>query len=144
MKTLSRKVETEAIVWVIIASIQLFLGIIFLISGFSALDHYYTRDTAQVYFFEAVALIVVSIVNYIVSSKDFKYSKDVLVQPIGIVKKFTPIGGYIGTLIYNILFGGLIGIIGSIFGFVTRSYVMNNATIFNNIENEAMGRTQNV
>lgn len=144
LQTLSGKVKTEAIIWVVIASLQLLLGIILLIQGISLSGYSWTQDTAMVYYVQGLVLIVISIVNYKVSSNDFKYSREVLINPVGIVNKFSPIGGRIGNLIYNILFGGVIGVIGSIFGFVTRSYVMNNATTFNNIEAVFISKNSNV
>ena len=144
LQTLSGKVKTEAIIWVVIASLQLLLGIILLIQGISLSGYSWTQDTAMVYYVQGLVLIVISIVNYKVSSNDFKYSREVLINPVGIVNKFSPIGVRIGNLIYNILFGGVIGVIGSIFGFVTRSYVMNNATTFNNIEAVFISKNSNV
>ena len=88
--------------------------------------------------FESVAygviVLIIAVLNTLFSVRDFKYSKEVLVSPVGIVEKYQSIGGLIGTLIYNVLFGGIIGIAGSIYGFVLRSFVMSNQAQFMQIE----------
>lgn len=124
LQTLSQKVKTEAIIWVIIASLQAVIGVIALVN---VLD-------GETSLSGLAWLLAVSVLNFVVASKDFKYSREVLTNPVGIVAKFQPVGGLIITLIYNLLFGGMIGVVGTVFGFVTRSYVMNNMQWFLQIE----------
>ena len=71
-----------------------------------------------------------------------KYSKTLHENPTGIVAKFEPITGPVITLIYNLIIGGVIGVVGSIYYFVAiRNYVMENKQFFvsldaNNKENK--------
>lgn len=136
---LSSKIKTEAIVWTVIACLQVIIGLYNLYIGFSLNSYYYDGTTNIV---SGVIVLIVAVINFTVSAKDFKYAKEIFARPIGIVKKYQPIGGLIGTLIYNLLFGGIIGVVGSIFGFVTRSFVMNNALAFQNIEMQFSGTVQ--
>ena len=60
-----------------------------------------------------------------------QYSKTLLENPTGIVAKFEPLTGPIITLIYNLIIGGVIGVVGSIYYFVAiRNYVMENKRSF--------------
>ena len=54
--------------------------------------------------------------------------------PTGIVGEYEALAPYVVNLVYNAIFGGLIGIVGSIYGFVIRSYVMKNKFYFVKIE----------
>ncbi|MGN0171988.1 MAG: zinc-ribbon domain-containing protein [Acutalibacteraceae bacterium] len=130
LQQLSGKMKTEAIIWIVIACLQVLMGIGNVLIGY-ALGTRSGGDTNVIY---GVMLLIVAVINFIVSSGKLKYSREILMRPTGIVAKFSPIGGYIGTLIYNLLFGGIIGVVGSIFGFVTRSFVMNNQQAFQAIE----------
>ena len=76
-------------------------------------------------------MLVVGIFNIISSVQDMNYSKTLLENPTGIVKKFEPIAGPIRVLIYNFLIGGVIGVVGSIYYFVAiRNYVTENKQFF--------------
>ena len=119
--SLASKVKINGIIWVIIGSIQLLAALVFC----TDLDWYMT---------EAITFLIIGALNIANAVRDFKYSKTVIQSPIGIVEKFQPIGGAIVTLIYNVLFGGLIGIAGSIYYFIMRNFVMKNAEQFKAIE----------
>ena len=92
--------------------------------------------------FIRIFVIIVAVINTLVSVKDFRYSREVLYRPVGIYAKFSPVGGYVGMLIYNILFGGIVGIAGSIYAFVVRSFVVNNELQFAQIEQQFMAQAQ--
>ena len=79
-------------------------------------------------------ILIVAAVNFYVCSRDFKYSKEVLDHPVGIVKKYRPLAGLVINLVYNLIVGGIIGAVGSVFWFITRSFVMNNEKEFEAIE----------
>ena len=82
--------------------------------------------------------ILVGILNTVFGIKNIIYSNEILTNPTQILDKYRPIGGIIGTLIYNILFGGLIGVAGSIYAFVVRGFVMSHAAEFARIEAECL------
>ena len=120
---LSKKIKANGIIWLVIAILQSLLGLIYLFSGFVWVNILY-----------GIALIIIAIINFYSSYTDFYYSRSIINYPCGIVSNFRPVGGYVANLIYNIIFGGIIGIIGSIYGFTVRSYVLNNEIYFLDLE----------
>lgn len=122
LQQLSDKVKVEAIIWISVAGLQYLLGLLFLL--FVSIPY-------------GIFLLIIAVLNTLFSVRSFKYCREVLVHPVGIVSKYEPIGGLIVTLIYNILFGGIIGVAGSIYGFVLRSFVMSNRNQFMQIEMES-------
>lgn len=143
VQQLSKKVRVEAIVWCVVAAIQVLVG-------FSLINEGSQLDTLGSVFGIAnagaqrsgmgVVILIVAAVNFYVCSKDFKYSKEVLGHPVGIVKKYRPLAGLVINLIYNLVVGGIIGAVGSVFWFITRSFVMNNEKEFEAIEAEYKGK----
>lgn len=133
LQRLSDKVHTNAIIWLVIASLQVIIGFFNLAIGIALVLDY---DYGTTNIITGIFVLIVAAMNYFVASRDVKYSKTILNQPTGIVARFAPIGGYIGTLIYNILFGGIIGIAGSIYGLFIRNFVISNSQYFENIEQQ--------
>jgi len=108
LNTLSQRLNTNGIIWLVIGILQIIGGL--LINWF---------------------LLIVGVLNIISSVQDMQYSKEMLEKPCGIVAKFEPLTGPIITLIYNLVIGGVIGVVGSIYYFVAiRSYVMENKQHF--------------
>ena len=96
LHTLSDRYKINAIIWFIIAGIQVILGIT---------------------------------INWILLI--------VLMQPQGIVNKEKPLAMPIVVTVYNVFFGGLIGIAGSIYYLVgIRNFVMTNANAFMALEQQ--------
>lgn len=122
---LSKKVKTEAIIWFCIAVYQIILGFVNLMLGDYAVA-------------TGLILFCIAGLNLYAASKDLQYSKDVLVNPVGIVEKYKPVTGLVVTLGYNLCFGGILGVIGSVFSFLTREYVQKNEAVFLNIEAQAV------
>lgn len=108
LNTLSQRLNTNGIIWLIIGILQI-LGGLFL-NWF---------------------LLIVGVLNIISSVQDIQYSKTMLENPSGIVAKFEPVTGPIITLVYNLVIGGVVGVIGSIYYFFAiRNYVMENKESF--------------
>ncbi len=108
LNTLSQRLNTNGIIWLVIGILQILGGIF--INWF---------------------LLIVGVMNIISSIQDMKYSKTLLENPAGIVAKFEPITGPIITLVYNLVIGGVIGVVGSIYYFFAiRNYVMENKQFF--------------
>lgn len=108
LNTLSQRMNTNGIIWIVIAVLQIIGGIVF--------DWF---------------MLVVGVLNIISAVQDINYSKAVLANPTGIVAKFEPIVGPIITLVYNLVIGGIIGVAGSIYYFVAiRNFVMENKVAF--------------
>lgn len=114
LSRLSEKVKTNGILWLILGCLQILLGILQMLSLQSG------------YF-----VSIVGVLNIINAVNDLKYSTTVLENPVGIVGKFEPLTAPILTMVYNLLFGGLIGVIGSIYYLVAiRGFVMENKAEF--------------
>lgn len=112
VKKLSEKVKINGIIWLVIGIVQIILGLL-VNWGF----------------------LIVGTLNIISSVQDIGYSKSVLEHPVGIRDRFSRLAGPIITLIYNLLFGGVIGVIGSIYYFAgIRAFVMAHEADFMEIE----------
>ena len=111
---LSNKVKTNGIIWLVIGCIQILLGL-----------------------FVQYVFLIVGILNIVTAISDINYSKQVITSPVGIYKKFEPLVMPIITLIYNLVFGGVIGVVGSVYYLVAiRGFVMNNRSKFEHIEQQ--------
>ena len=114
LNTLSQRLNTNGIIWLVIGILQILGGLF--INWF---------------------LLIVGVLNIISSVQDMQYSKTLLEKPNGIVAKFEPITGPVITLIYNLIIGGVIGVIGSIYYFLAiRNYVMENKQFFASLDTE--------
>lgn len=108
INTLSQRINTSGIIWLVIGILQILVGL-----------------------YINWVMIIVGVLNVISSIQDMNYSKSVLKNPTGIIAKFEPITGPVITLIYNLIIGGVIGVVGSIYYFIAiRNYVMENKPYF--------------
>lgn len=113
LNTLSSRLNINGIIWLVIGILQIFGGIF--INWF---------------------LLIVGTLNIISSIQDINYSKTMLEKPEGIVNKFEPLTGPVVILIYNLLIGGIVGIIGSIYYFIAvRNFVLENKEYFLKFDN---------
>ena len=116
LNTLSQRLNINGIIWLVIGILQILGGI----------------------FINWFLLIVVGVLNIFSSVQDINYSKSVQDNPSGIVSEFEPITGPVITLICNLVIGGVIGVIGSIYYFVAiRNYVMENKTAFSSLDSQS-------
>ena len=107
LNKLAERVKINGIIWLVIGILQVIAGL--LISWFSWW------------------VLIVGVLNIISSVKDLNRSNQIPRDPRGIVSDYESITGPVITLIYNVLFGGLIGVVGSIYYFVgLRGFVMEN------------------
>ena len=112
VRRLSERIQANAIIWLVIGGLQILLGLI---------DAWFT--------------LIIGVLNLLSAFKDLNYSKTVLENPTGIVRNYEPLTGPIVTLIYNLLIGGVIGVVGSIYYFIgLRGFVMRNRSAFEEIE----------
>lgn len=112
---LSERVKINGIIWLVIAVLQIIAGI----TG-------------------AWFVLIVGVLNIISAIKDINYSKTLLEHPTGIINAYEPLTGPIITFVYNLVIGGVIGVVGSIYYFVAiRNFVMENKNTFSEIENQA-------
>ena len=81
--------------------------------------------------------MIIGVLNIISAVQDMEYSKTLLEKPNGIVAKFESLTGPVITLVYNLVIGGIIGVVGSIYYFLAiRNYVMENKQIFASLDAE--------
>ncbi len=114
LNVLSERLNTNGIIWLVIGILQILGGI-----------------------FANWFLLIIGALNIISAVQDMQYSKEMLEKPNGIVTKFEPLTGPIITLIYNLVIGGVIGVVGSIYYFVAiRNYVMENKQFFASLDAE--------
>lgn len=112
---LSERYKINGIIWIVVAVIQIILGI----------------------FVNWVCLIV-GVLNIISAIQDIIFSGKMLKNPNGIVDKVRPLVGAILILIYNVIFGGVLGIAGSIYYLVgIRNFVIENEGEFKSLEIQA-------
>ena len=114
LNTLSQRLKINGIIWLVIGILQILGGIF--------IDWF---------------LLIVGVLNIISSVQDMQYSKTLLEKPSGIIAKFEPLVGPIITLVYNLVIGGVIGVVGSIYYFFAiRNFVMENKQFFESLDAE--------
>ena len=114
LNTLSQRLKINGIIWLVIGVLQILGGVF--------IDWF---------------LLIVGVLNIISSVQDMQYSKTLLEKPSGIVAKFKPSVGPVITLVYNLVIGGVIGVVGSIYYFIAiRNYVMENKQFFESLDVE--------
>lgn len=109
---LSSRIRINGIIWVCIACIQIFYGL------------YFSWWT-----------LVVGVLNIITAVQDLKYSSDMLNNPINIIKNHESLTGPIIVLVYNLFFGGIIGVAGSIYYLIAvRNFVISDKGYFSRFD----------
>lgn len=139
---LLKKINTEVIVWLIVAVIQIVAGIIIArirtdwprsIIEISKKYGTYEQDVRNA--ISPVCLVwIMAVINIVYAVKNFIYANRIKKNPAGIVETYWPALGLIILLVCNLLFGCVIGITGSIFGFLTRKFVLKHKTEFLQME----------
>ena len=132
--TISRRVQGIAIAWLIIGILQIILAAVYFVLAIAAYSEWYGDGTP----FLIAGLLVggVGIGNILVSRKNFKFSKAIRFEPIGIIEKYEKIGGYITSLIYNILIGAALGVVAIIMELVLRNFALKNTYQLQIIEDD--------
>ena len=120
---LSQKNQTNAIIWGA-------LGVVQIIIAMCTITYYG--------FATGIWTLVVGILNVYSGYKDFTYSKDLLKKPVAIISRYESATTIVVALIYNLIFGGIIGIVGSLYEISIRNFVLNNKTEFEQAEKVAM------
>lgn len=104
IEMLAQRLQTNAVIWLVIGILQILGGLF--INWF---------------------LLIVGVLNIVSSVNDMKYSKELRQTPQKIVEKFEPLTGPVITMVYNLVLGGVVGVIGSIYYLTCiRSYVMEH------------------
>ena len=107
LKELSNRIKINGIIWLIIGICQVL----------------------------SFVCAIVGVLNIISAIRDIKTSKTIFTYRVGLVEAYTPVVAPIIVFIYNLIFGGIIGIAGSLFYFFgIRGYVMDNKEYFNTLK----------
>ena len=120
---LSQKNQTNAIIWGAFGVVQIIIAMCTIT--------YYGFATG-------IWTLVVGILNVYSGYKDFTYSKELLKKPVAIISRYESATPIVIALIYNLIFGGIIGIAGSLYEISIRNFVLNNKTEFEQAEKVAM------
>ena len=120
---LSQKNQTNAIIWGA-------LGVVQIIIAMCTITYYG--------FATGIWTLVVGILNVYSGYKDFTYSKELLKKPVAIISRYESATPIVIALIYNLIFGGIIVIAGSLYEISIRNFVLNNKTEFEQAEKVAM------
>ena len=103
LRSLAARIRLNGILWILIGALQLLTGV----------------------------FGVVGILNIISGFRSLRKAKRLLTHRVGIVAAYSPIAVPLIVLAYNLFFGGIVGIVGSIFYFVAiRGFVMKNKAYF--------------
>ncbi len=79
---------------------------------------------------------IVGIMNIVTSVKRIKYSKSILTDNYNFVPIYQKwITSIVISLVYNLIIGGIIGVIGCIYDLCTRNYVISNKDVFTRLSN---------
>jgi len=134
---LADKINVKCIMWWIVAGLQYLTAIFYLCYG---IWMWYDWDDmiGLSIVLTALFVLVIAIVNTLVCIKDRKFRDEVRERPVGIIERIMPLGKCIGLLIYNIFFGGIVGIILSIYNFSIRKFVIRNQQEFMRLEAECL------
>ena len=100
--------QTSGTIWLIISILQLLVGI-----------------------FGAWIVLIVGVLNLVGAIGSFRRAKQVRSPYPGMVEEYEKqLTGLIIATIYNLLIGAVIGVIGNIYDFCTRNYVLKNRSVF--------------
>ena len=112
LSTLSVRIKTNGIIWIVIGAIQILLGT-----------------------FINLFISVIGALNLVSAFGDINYSSRILQNPVGIVSNAQPLVRPIITLAYNFIAGGIIGVAGSIYYLVAvRGFILVNQAYFLSLE----------
>jgi MFS family permease len=156
LQSFCSRLHTSAILLLIAGILQGIGAIITLIVGIVSLSEvgdlfhrtyymgdYYTAATAAGVatligiFVTGLCMAAICVCDLVIAGRLFSYSKQVQDRPVGILEQYTSTGKLIVLLVFNILFGGIFGIIGAAFLLSASSMVKNNSNAFADMEQNA-------
>ena len=117
---LATKEQTSGIIWLVIAIFQFVIGI------------------AGAWF-----VLIIAVLNALAALGSFQKAKKVRNPYPGMVEEYEKqLIGFILSFVYNIIFGGVIGVAGNIFDLCTRNYVLTNRVIFEDMAEENVRKSE--
>jgi hypothetical protein len=130
---LTKKINNNGKVWIVIGIIQTVASILWFGDILRRM---------QIWWFIPFLIILEGIKNITRGFKDIKFSERLWHTPTNIVKRYKTPAAAVEAFIDNIIFGGIIGLIGCIMLQNSRSFVKKNLGEFEQIENDFI-REQN-
>ncbi|MBQ4528593.1 MAG: zinc ribbon domain-containing protein [Clostridia bacterium] len=124
MEGLAQKVRIEGIIWLVVGIAQIVISIMILSDC--------SDDTY--YLIYALVLIIIAINNFNVARQSFNNAKIFETEPRGIVEAYGNPGEDVASLMYNLIIGAAVGVIGSIYGIIIRKHVKDNALRYREAE----------
>lgn len=117
---LSKRMKTTAIMGIVLASLQ---AVVVIISLIGIIGASYFMDTTSLWI-DTIVLAALSALNFVGSFKSMSFSREIYTRPVGIGKKYIPVGGFVGPIIWNsVLFIINIAFL-SIFGIIVMGYAV--------------------
>ena len=132
---LSGKLKTSAIIYFVIAALQL-LSVFGCAIGFIASFFTFSIPGIIVYPIYTLLYLAAAILNFVFAIKYINDSKRILDDPTGIVAKYEPATAPIIVIICNFFVSGAIGVIGALYHLIdVREYVVKRKAQFLALEN---------
>ncbi|MFR5068690.1 MAG: hypothetical protein ACLTE2_01790 [Eubacteriales bacterium] len=138
VQQVASKIKSAAVFWLIWGILCAIIGIITVCVGAAASSsisgrlyrYYYDTDPGVGGIVYGSFLLVAAIINIIYAVIHFGYAKEIFRNPAAVLRKIDSSGLYITSIVLNIIFGGVIGIIGGIMMLNTRTLARGNQFVF--------------
>ena len=115
LETLSARYRINGIIWIVIAALQLLLGLIYLME----------------WSLSGLWISGVGVLNLLSAVRDLQNSRRIMIDPTGIVASCQPLTSTIIAMVYNTVVGGFIGVAGNIYYLIfIRGFVLRNKEAF--------------
>jgi len=128
LRKLSLMMRISAFLWIVIGILQIVLGGLTVLSQI----HEGNFSFSNIYVF----IFFIGVVNLSFSMKNWKFATSILHIPTGILGRFKPLWGSIAALVYNLLFGAVVGVVGVAYELTIRAFVMRRKEQFIQLEQE--------
>ena len=138
VQQVASKIKSAAVFWLVWGILCAIIGIITVCVGAAASSsisgrlyrYYYDTDPGVGAIVYGSFLLVAAIINIIYTVIHFGYAKEIFRNPAAVLRKIDSSGLYITSIVLNIIFGGVIGIIGGIIMLNTRTLARGNQFVF--------------
>lgn len=138
VQQVASKIKSAAVFWLVWGILCAIIGIITVCVGAAASSsisgrlyrYYYDTDPGVGAIVYGSFLLIAAIINIIYAVIHFGYAKEIFRNPAAVLRKIDSSGLYITSIVLNIIFGGVIGIIGGIIMLNTRTLARGNQFVF--------------
>ncbi|MCL2867225.1 MAG: hypothetical protein FWF47_05640 [Clostridia bacterium] len=138
---ISSRLNTNGIIWYVLGVLQMISAIGVLITAIVLM--FTIPELGIGCLISGAIVLCVALSNIQFGKKDMKLSSIIRHTPVEIISKYQNAGPFIKSLILNLFFGGIIGIIGSIMELTLRSFIMANSYQLQMIEEEYISSPRN-